>query len=161
MTIIILLFSLGILLLALEVIVPGAILGSIGGLLMFIGCVIAFVTFGNNGGLLAVLAAFAISGLAFFIEFRILPKTRFGQRAFLTREITAVAAALGSEARELIGKSAKAVTPLVPSGYILVDGCRHEAFCLSGYAPVGSFLEITGADSFRLIVKISKKLTEN
>jgi membrane-bound ClpP family serine protease len=155
MTLIILLFSLGILFIAVEVIIPGAILGSIGGLLMFIGCVMAFVTFGNGGGLLAVLAAFAVGALAFFIEFRILPKTKFGKRAFLTREITAVAAAVGSEARELIGKSAEAVTPLVPSGYILVDGHRHEAFCQSGHAPAGSLLEITGADSFRLIVKIT------
>jgi membrane-bound ClpP family serine protease len=152
MSLIILLFSLGILFIAVEVIIPGAILGSIGGLLMFAGCVAAFVTFGNGGGLLAVLAAFTIGGLALFIEFRVLPRTKLGKRAFLTSEITGVSSAFGDEARALVGKSAEAITLLSPSGYILVDGARYEAFCQSGQAPVGSALQITGADNFRLIV---------
>lgn len=156
MTLIILLFSLGILLIALEVIVPGAILGSIGGILMFIGCVMAFVTFGNTGGLFAIATALVVATLALFIEFRVLPKTKFGRRAFLTREITAVASPINSDAQKLIGKSAIALTPLVPSGYILVDGQRHEAFCQSGHAPVESLLRIIGADNFRIIVTLIK-----
>lgn len=156
MTLIILLFSLGILLIALEVIVPGAILGTIGGVLMFVGCVMAFITFGNVGGIIAVLSAFAVGALALFIEFKILPHTKFGKRAFLTSEITAVSAAFGEEARELIGKSAEALTMLSPSGYVRVDGQRYEAFSQSGQVPAGSALEITGADNFRLIVSLTK-----
>lgn len=156
MTLIILLFSLGILFIAVEVIVPGAILGSIGALLMFGGCVMAFINHGTGGGLLAVMAAFAIGGLAIFIEFKILPNTKLGKRAFLTREITAVSAAFGEEARELIGKSAMALTLLSPSGYILIDGTRYEAFSQSGQVPAGSALEVIGADNFRLIVSLSK-----
>lgn len=156
MSLIVLLFALGIMFIAVEVIIPGAILGSIGGVLMFAGCVAAFVTYGNGGGLLAVLAAFMIGALAMFIEFRILPKTKMGKRAFLTSEITAVSAAFGDEARELVGKSAEALTMLSPSGYILVDGTRYEAFCQSGQVPAGSALQVTGADNFRLIVTLTK-----
>ena len=152
MTLIILLFSIGILFIAVEVIVPGAILGSIGGLLMFAGCVMAFIDYGALGGAIAVLIAFSIAGVALFLEFHYLPRTRFGKRAFLRAEITAVSAAFGSEARELIGKSAQAITMLSPSGYVLVDGQRYEAFCQSGQAPVGTALEVTDADNFRLIV---------
>ena len=43
----------------------------------------------------ALIIALAIAGLALFIEFRYLPKTKLGKRAFLTREITAVSAAIG------------------------------------------------------------------
>ena len=156
MTLIILLFSLGILFIAVEVIVPGAILGSIGALLMFGGCIMAFIDYGTAGGMLAVLTAIIVAGLALFIEFHYLPKTKFGKRAFLTREITAVSAAVGPEARELIGKSATALTLLSPSGYILVAGLRYEAFCQSGQAPLGSALDIIGADNFRLIVTLTK-----
>jgi len=156
MTPIILLFALGILLLAVEVIVPGAILGSIGGLMMFGGCVLAFIEFGTGGGILAVSAALALAGLAFFLEFRVLPRTRVGRRAFLTSEITGVSAALGQEARALVGKSAEALTMLSPSGYIRVDGQRYEAFCQSGQAPAGAVLEVIGADNFRLIVSHPK-----
>lgn len=156
MTLIILLFALGILLLAVEVIVPGAILGSIGGLLMFGGCVMAFIEYGTGGGILAVAVALALAGLAFYLEFRVLPRTRVGRRAFLTSEITGVSAAFGQEARELIGKSAEALTMLSPSGYIRVAGKRYEAFCQSGQAPAGAVLEVTGTDNFRLIVSLTK-----
>lgn len=156
MTLIILLFIVGILLIAFEVIIPGAVLGTIGGILMFAGCVLAFIHHGTLGGIAAISVAFAIGALALFIEFRILPKTALGKRAFLTREITAVSAAIGSEASGLIGKSAQALTMLSPTGYVDVEGHRYEAFCRDGQVPAGSILEITGADNFRLIVHTAK-----
>jgi membrane-bound ClpP family serine protease len=152
MTLIFWLFSIGILCIALEVIVPGGIIGAIGGLLMFGGCLAAFMNYGTSIGLVAVAVALAFTILVLFLEFRILPKTKIGKRAFLTAEITGVSAALGKEAQELIGKSAVALTLLSPSGYIQVDGQRYEAFCQSGQAPVGAAIKIIGADNFRLIV---------
>lgn len=156
MSLIILLFSIGVLMILVEVIVPGGILGGIGALLMIAGSVIAFLEFGATGGLVALAAALLITGLALYIELRILPKTRIGKRAFLTKEITAVTRAVGDEARNLIGKPAEAVTMLSPSGYVRVDGRRYEAFCQSGQVPAGSVLEIVDADAFRLIVSLAK-----
>ena len=156
MTLIILLFALGILLIAVEVIIPGGILGSIGAVMMFIGCALSFRQFGTGGGIAAVVIGLALGGLALFIEFRMLPKTEIGRRAFLKSEITGVSAAFGDEARELIGKSAEALTMLSPSGYINIDGKRYEAFCQSGQAPAGTLLEVVGADNFRLIVSPTK-----
>jgi membrane-bound ClpP family serine protease len=156
MTLIILLFSIGILLIAAEVIVPGGILGTAGALLMFAGCVVAFINYGTGGGMLALLAAVVVAGLALFFEFRILPKTKLGRRAFLHSQVTAVTAAVGEEARELIGQSAEALTMLSPSGYVRVGGQRYEAFCQSGQAPAGATLKVIGADNFRLIVTLTQ-----
>jgi membrane-bound ClpP family serine protease len=156
MTSIILLFALGIVLIAVEVIVPGGILGAIGGLMMFGGCVMSFMEYGTLGGLAASMIALLLAVLALYLEFRVLPKTAIGKRAFLTREITSVSAAFGQEARELIGKSAEALTMLSPSGYIRIDGKRYEAFCQSGQVPAGAPLEVIGVDNFRLIVSPSK-----
>ncbi|MEI8036869.1 MAG: NfeD family protein [Verrucomicrobiota bacterium] len=152
MTLIILLFAVGILLLVVEVIVPGGILGVVGGLLMLGGSVLAFMNYGTGGGTLAVTLALALALLALFIEIRILPKTRLGRRAFLTSQVTGVSAAFGQDARALIGKPAEALTMLSPSGYVRVEGRRYEAFCQSGQVPVGAALEVIGADNFRLIV---------
>ena len=154
MTVIILLFSLAILLFAIEVIVPGGILGGIGGVLMLGGCVLAFSKYGTGGGLVAIGAALALTILVLWVEFRILPRTAVGKRAFLTKEITAVSAAFGPEARDLIGMPAEAVTMLSPTGYIMVGGRRHEAFCENGQVPAGTALKVTGADNFRLIVSV-------
>jgi membrane-bound ClpP family serine protease len=152
MTLIILLFALGLVFLAVEVIVPGAILGTAGGILMLVATIIAFSRFGTGGGMLALAIGLALTGLTFFFEFKILPKTKWGRRAFLSSEITGVSSAFGKDARELIGKSAEALTMLSPSGYVRIDGRRYEAFCQTGQAPVGAALEVTGADNFRLIV---------
>lgn len=152
MTLIILLFAIGLLLLVVEVIVPGGILGTAGGLLMFGGCVAAFLKYGTGGGLIALAVALAATAVTFYFEFRVLPRTAVGKRAFLEKEITGVSAAFGDEARDLIGKSAVALTMLSPSGYIQIDGKRYEAFCQTGQVPAGTPLEVTGADNFRLIV---------
>lgn len=150
---IILLFSLGILFIAVEVIVPGAILGSIGGLLMFVGIVLSFMDYGFGGGMLATGCALGVAGLAFFLEFRVLPRTAMGKRAFLTSEITGVSNPSSKSLPELVGKSGEAITVLSPTGYIRIGDRKYEAFCQSGQVPVGAALEVIGADSFRLIVK--------
>lgn len=152
MTLIVLLFAVGIVLIAAEVIVPGGIIGVIGGLAMAGGTTLAFFQYGAGGGCTALAVALGLVALALFLEFRVLPKTKIGKRAFLTEQVNGVAAALGEEARELIGQSAEALTMLSPSGYVRIDGQRYEAFCQSGQAPAGAALEVIGADRFRLIV---------
>lgn len=159
MTLIILLFAVGLLFIGVEVIIPGGILGVVGGLLMFGGCVAAFLKFGTFGGTIAIGCAVIVTVIALILEFRVLPRTRMGKRAFLTAEISGVSSALGTGARDLIGKTAQAITVLSPSGYVLIDGQRYEAFSQSGQIPVGTGLEVTGADNFRLIVTLTKTKT--
>ncbi len=152
MMLLILLFSVGIVLLSAEVVVPGGFLGSLGALAMFAGCVVAFMNHGSMGGIIAVLSAFTIVGLSLYAEFRYLPHSKLGKHAFLSAQINAVTTAISTDAIQLVGKSAEALTRLSPSGYVDVDGTRYEAFCQSGQVPVGSTLEVIGADNFRLIV---------
>lgn len=56
-------------------------------------------------------------------------------------------------AAALVGRSARALTTLAPSGYVEIDGHRYEAFCQSGLVPAGSVLEVVGVDAFRIIVQ--------
>ena len=116
----------------------------------------AFSTFGTWGGIIALAAALLVGGLALFFEFRILPKTAIGKRAFLNSQVTGVSSALGKEALDLVGHPAEALTMLSPSGYVRVNGERYEAFSQSGQIPVGAMLDIVGADNFRLIVSLRK-----
>jgi membrane-bound ClpP family serine protease len=156
MTLIVLLFLIGVVFIAVEVIIPGGILGAIGGLLMFAGSIVAFSTYGTWGGVAALAAGLFLGGLALYFEFRILPKTAIGRRAFLNSEVTGVSAALGKEALDLVGHPAEALTMLSPSGYVRVNGERYEAFSQSGQVPAGAMLDIVGADNFRLIVSLRK-----
>jgi membrane-bound serine protease (ClpP class) len=55
----------------------------------------------------------------------------------------------------VLDRPAEALTTLAPSGYVLVDGRRYEAFCRSGHAPKGALLRVVGVDNFRVIVNQS------
>lgn len=153
MTFIVLLFSIGLVLLALEVIIPGGILGIIGGVVLFTGCVFSFFILGTLQGLIAIGIALFSGLLLFYIQFKVLPNTRLGKRFFLNREISGSANSLEENTRDLIGKTATSVTVLSPSGYVQVNGNSYEAVSQSGQIPKNTELLITAANSFQLTVK--------
>ena len=130
--------------------------------MMFGGCVMAFMEYGTGGGILAVARGARARRPRAFHR---VPDSAENRRSANARsspsEITGVSAAFGKEARELIGKSAEALTMLSPSGYVRVDGRRYEAFCQSGQVPAGAALEVIGADNFRLIVSLQTKPTNH
>ncbi len=152
MNAILILFLLGVLLLAAEVFVPGAVLGIIGGLCMAAGCVISFIQFGTGGGTAATVLALALLGLTLYVELVWLPKTRLGKKLIVQTTVDATSQPPLAELHAVVGKTAEALTPLVPSGYVLVDGRRYEAFSQFGHAVKGAQLRVTGLDNFRLIV---------
>ena len=152
MNAILILFLLGVLLLAGEVFVPGAVLGILGAICMFAGCVISFLELGTGGGILATAVALALLGLTLYVELVWLPKTRFGKKLIVQTTIHATSQPPLADKHSIIGKMAEAATPLVPSGFVLVEGRRYEAFSQSGHVPRGAQLRVSGLDNFRLIV---------
>lgn len=153
MTLIIILFAIGIFLLAAEVMIPGGILGIAGGILLFAGCVLSFVILGTTEGLIAIGVTLLAAIIVFYIQFKVLPNTRVGKRFFLEKQISGTSTALGDEARDLIGKTATSVTVLSPSGYVTVDGKRLEAYSQSGHIDPGTELIVTEANHFQIIVR--------
>ena len=152
MNAIILLFVTGVALLAAEIFLPGVIAGVIGALCMVAGCVISFVVFGAGGGLMATVVALALLGLTLYIELVWLPKTKFGQRLVVQATVDAVSQPPLANPAAVVGKTAEAVTTLAPSGHVLIEGRRYEAFCRSGHVPKGAMLRVIGIDNFRVIV---------
>jgi membrane-bound ClpP family serine protease len=152
MNAIILLFLIGTLLLAGEVFVPGAILGIIGGLFMLGGCILSFMDFGPAGGLLATGVAVLLLGSMLYIELIWLPKTRLGKKLIVHSTVSATSQPPVADLQAVVGKEAVALTPLAPSGYVLVEGRRYEGFSQSGHMPKGATLRVIGLDNFRLIL---------
>jgi membrane-bound ClpP family serine protease len=152
MNAIFILFLLGVVLLAGEVFVPGAVLGILGAVSMMAGCVISFIQLGTAGGSVATAVALGLLALTLYLELVWLPQTRFGKKLIVQSSVTAVSQPPLAKKEMVIGRVAEAVTPLVPSGYVLVDGRRYEAYSQSGHIPKGEALTVTGLDNFRLIV---------
>jgi membrane-bound serine protease (ClpP class) len=151
MSMVILLFAVGVILLALEVVVPGAVLGIIGGCFMLGGVVVAFDRFGVEGGGLAAVAALSLVGIALYLEFVLLPRSRLAKTFSMTTTVPGTSQPAIAD-RAVIGRRAVAVTPLTPSGVVELDGRRYEAFARSGHVATGAHLDIIDLDNFRLIV---------
>jgi membrane-bound ClpP family serine protease len=152
MTLVIVLFVLGVILLALEIVVPGAILGSIGGLLMLGGVVAAFLNLGPTGGMVATLAALLLLGATFYLEMVWLPRSRMAKHLSMDTTIDSVSQPPLAQEAEVVGQEAVALSTLAPTGFVRVNGRRYEASCRSGYAATGEALKVVGLDAFRLIV---------
>ena len=152
MTAVILFFAVGVLLLALEVVVPGAILGIAGGIAMFVGVLIAFDQFGPNGGLLAAGVAIAAVGITLYLEFVLLPKSRLARKFSMSATVDAQSQPAIADRAAVVGRRAIAVTALAPSGYVELGDRRYEAFSRSGLIPAGAAIDIVDVDNFRLIV---------
>lgn len=152
MTLVIGLFVLGVILLALEIVVPGAVLGIAGAVLMLGGVVAAFTNLGPTGGMIATLVALLLLGVTFYLEMVWLPRSRVAKRLSMDATIDSVSQPPLAEATDVVGREAIALSTLAPTGFVRVEGRRYEASCRSGYAAAGETLKVVGLDAFRLIV---------
>lgn len=152
MTAIIILFLAGILLLAIEVFVPGMIVGVIGGLSILAGVVTAFNLYGSAGGMIALLCGGVLLGLTLYIEFVVLPKTKLAKALSMQATVEGTSQPAVADLSTVLNQQGETITPLSPSGYISVQGRRYEAFSQSGYLAKGVTVRVTGLDNFRLIV---------
>jgi len=149
---VILLFTAGVLLVAAEVLVPGAVLGILGGLCLLGGVVAAFTQLGSMGGMIATGTALVIGVLTIYLEFVVFPKTRLAKKFSMTETVSSRSQPEVADRAAVIGREVVAVTTLAPSGYVELDGRRYEASCLSGLAAAGVRLRIVDVDTFRLVV---------
>jgi membrane-bound serine protease (ClpP class) len=152
MSTIILLFVLGIVLLVLDLFLPGIILTIFGTVVILAGTGRAFTEYGVGGGLLAFAIGMTALGLALWVEYGILPKTRLGKKFFLHAAVDGTSQAPLAQTSALAGREGVALTPLMPSGQIEVDGRRYEALSLDGHVAKGARLKVTGAQNFSLTV---------
>lgn len=152
MTLILVLFGIGVVLVAIEIVVPGGLLGILGGLALVGGVTAAFVEYGGAGGAIAMAAALVILAITLYLEFVFLPKTRLAHRFSMTDTVAGRSQPEVAERHEVLEREAVAVTTLAPTGYVEVGGRRYEAFSRTGYAVAGSRMRVVDMDNFRLVV---------
>jgi membrane-bound ClpP family serine protease len=152
MTLILLLFIVGIMLLAADIFVSSFIMAAVGGVAMLAGCFVAYRDFGILAAGLAGVVAVALLGGAIYAELVLLPKTRLGRGLVVESTSGTSSQPPVAPSAAVVGRPATADTTLAPSGYVLVDGRRYEAFCRTGHVARGEALRVVGMDNFRLIV---------
>ena len=152
MSLILLLFLLALVFLFFEVFTPGPIFGILGGLTLVGGVAVASMNYGAEGGLIAVVSALVAVAATLYAELVWLPRTRFARGLSIQATSDATSQPPLANPADVVGRPAEALTTLAPSGYVLVEGRRYEAFCQNGHVPRGTKLRVAGLDNFRLIV---------
>lgn len=151
MTVIVLLFLGGVILIGSEVFLPGGIIGAIGGAMMIGGIAISYTDYGALGAFLATVIAITLVVIALVIEFKVLPKTAIGKRLFMSASVQS-STTYSSADNDMIGKTCQTVTALAPTGFVLLEGRKLEAASRSGFIEKNEEVKITGKDNFRIIV---------
>ena len=135
-----------------ELMVPGGILGIIGGLVLLVAVVLGFMEGLEVGVFVLVFGVLASAG-TLYVELKILQKTSLGKRFFLKSAIEGTSQdSVGPT--ELVGKVGETLTPLTPTGLIIIDDQKYEAFSQSGALSKGTPVKVVAVESFRL--KVSK-----
>ena len=147
------LITIGLILMALELFVPGGIL-AVFGLLCLMGAVIGiWMDHGATAGLLAFLGSIIVSVALVFIELSVLKRSPIAHRFFLTSRVRNQGRTPRPQEAELVGRTGETVTTLAPSGIVLIDGRRYEAASQDGLLERGTPIQVVGRDAFRIVVR--------
>ncbi|MGJ3243877.1 MAG: NfeD family protein [Opitutales bacterium] len=137
-------------LVALEVLLPGGILGLIG-----LGCLVAAVwmghdTYGFFGALITLVTGIVGATIIGVILF----KSGIMKGGFsLKSSISGKSGPQAAPTDDLTGKRAVAVTALAPSGLVEVEGHQHEGHSQDGFLDRGTQLEVVGHDAHKVLVR--------
>jgi len=150
----IILFVLGIILLIIELAVPGfGVFGISGIASLIIGVIFAAPT--PVQGITTLGISLAASAVLIPILYKLLGGPRLFQRFVLHESVAADKEHTGihdNELAKLIGKTGRAVTPLRPSGTVVIDGARFDVLSDGSYLPQGSTVRVTEVQGSRITV---------
>lgn len=139
----------GILLLALETVLPGLIAGIIGFCCLIAGVVVAFSRLGSETGttvLMGVLVVCLVGTVAYLKYF---PGSRYARRFTLTQTVGDI----GTERPELVGQSGVAFTTLRPSGTAVINHQRVDVVADGALIEKGTPIRVVAVEGLRVIVR--------
>ncbi|MCE9629177.1 MAG: hypothetical protein K8S94_00460 [Planctomycetia bacterium] len=154
---IIALLAVGLGMLVLEVFVPsGGVLGFLSVVALGAGVATAFVEQGPWIGTLTLAATCVAAPLALALAFRLFPQTPLGRRVLPPPprpDEVVPDADRRALLRDLVGRSGRATSDLLPWGSIEIDGIEHTAFSESGPITRGESIEAVGVQATALVVR--------
>lgn len=150
MTLIIVLFAVGLVLLLLEVILPGGVIGILGGIVMAVSVGLVFARYGASAGMYALAGAVVIAVGSVMFELWWLPRSKWAAQ-FTVRD-TAGSTPTPPAPPEIVGKRGRALTTLAPTGYVEIEGRTYEAASSIGLLAKGDAVVVESFDQFKLTV---------
>ena len=149
------LFILGLLLLALEIfVIPGFGLAGILGIIGMISSII--LSFGNvQAALTSLFIALSVSIVAFALLWKRIKKSKVWQRLILSHTESKEEDYEGTPSgpQKLVGKEGTALTPLRPSGTVIIDNERYDVVSEGGFVNANSTVQVIAVEGTRIVVR--------
>jgi len=146
------LYILGIILLSMEIYVPGGVLGTAGIVFLILSIVLSFISVSVQFGFFMLFLVSLSIGIAFYLALKYFPGSKIGKMLFLSRNIDSNVAEESSSAG-LLGKKGIALTDLRPSGTAKIDGRRLDVVTQGDYIQKNDTIEIIEVEGNRIVVK--------
>lgn len=152
MTTMILIIAAGVIMISLEVFLPGGILGILGAIVVGLGLWLVYNEYGGGVTLWVLLAAVLGLLILLAIELSILRRTRAG-RSLLLQSAQEGRTTTREAKQQLVGEQGMALTVLAPTGSVRVKGEVYEAVSQDGYIARDEDVRVVSQANFRLVVK--------
>lgn len=141
----------GLVLLFLEMFLPGMIAGIAGGILLIVAVIMAYSEIGPEAGNAALVIAMLASAAMWWWWAKHFQHTRFGR--MMTLESSGAGAAVAPGLADFIGQSGTALTPLRPGGTVLVAGKRVDAITDGEFIELDAAIVVVSAQGTGVVVR--------
>ena len=141
--------AVGMVLILLEMLLPGLVAGIIGVICIIVGVSTGFARFGPEKGLWILLTAITLLLIIGALWLKIFPKSRYAQTLISRRSIGTV----GGEQKALLHEKGQAFTNLRPSGTALIQGKRVDVITEGPHILKGAAIEVVAIEGMRVVVR--------
>jgi membrane-bound serine protease (ClpP class) len=152
MTWIIFLSVLGLILICLEIFLPGAIIGAIGGIALLASVVLAFREQGQAFGTWWLAGTLAVTLAAIYLAVKAFPRSRTGKKLVLESNETGFVSG-GEGLSALVGAAGAALSALRPAGMAEIGGKRIDVVTAGEFIPPGEKITVVAVEGSRVVVK--------
>ncbi len=151
MTLIIALIVMAYIMFFFEIILPGGVLAVLGLLTLTAAAALTMQDYGVFAAFGVFVGSIMLAVVLFFLEIKLLEKSPIGGQFKLMTKIEG--SSLKKQGDEtLIGEEGDTVTPLNPSGRILINNKNYLAKSQSGWLEAGERVKVVESNVFHLIV---------
>lgn len=148
----IMLFFLGVLMLILELFIPGGIVGILGFASMVSGLVLA--AYDTSQGIASLGTALLVTLIVSIVLYKYFGFRGMWQKLILSHSQQNEEGYVAPQnQRDLQGKHGIALTPLRPSGVVKIEGKRVDAVTSGGFIPAGTLIVVSHVEGTRVIVQ--------
>ena len=142
----------GLLLLGLEVFIPGGILGTFGALAILGAIISAFFVFPAPVSWFVTVGIIALMGIFLALWIKLFPKSPLGRKMTVSSDLRA-SKATQEGLQDLVGCEGETLSDLRPAGFALLKGRRVDVVSQGGMISRGQRVKVIKVEANRVIVR--------